>query len=228
MRRILQIAAAVGAVLLAAGVVWAYLTRESYTHAGVTTVLALGTLLAAGSLLATALVERRADGLELREGESLPAPYVAPVLGLVAACDLVGGAYASRPMAVVGVALLATALVGVGLLTRRPTDRIDRGTVVAARRLRAFAEEHRSEHGRAAVVVEHVGRGLTRLVVVGGDGAFGDVLVRDSTRAERAVQLSGLPTEEATSRELAGRIRTGHYEWERMAGLQLGGRRAGR
>jgi hypothetical protein len=230
MRRLLHIAAVVGAVLLAAGVCWAYAERDQDTSAGVTTALAVGTLLAAGSLLGAVVVERRSDGLDVPHGTTLPAPYWGPVLALVAVCDLVGGAYASPPVAILGVVLLAIALVGSGLELRRPVQALDRATVVAARRARAFAGEHAaagSDAVQAEIVVQHLGRGLTRLVVVAADGAFGDVLVRGTERAETAAALSGLPRGDATSRELSGRIRTGGYEWRRMAGLQLGGRRAG-
>lgn len=99
---------------------------------------------------------------------------------------------------------------------------------VAARRVRAFGARHAVD-GDAAVAcaLEHVGRGAVRLVLVARDGTLGDLVLREE-HAARAAELAGADVGEATSRELARRIRTGPYEWVRAAGSQLGGGRARR
>jgi hypothetical protein len=89
-----------------------------------------------------------------------------------------------------------------------------------AKRLRAFAAAH---GGSADGVVEYVGRSHTRIVLVGADGAWGDQVARTHAVARRAAELSGITLHESFEGEPALRVRTGAYEWKRMAGIQLGG-----
>lgn len=227
-RRLLQALAVVGALLLVVGIVWAYGERHDPPSAVAGTILGLGTLLCLTSLAGAVLVERRPDGLQVPAATSLPAPHWAGPAALVGLCDLTGGAYASRPLAVLGAALIVMDLGWAGLSRQRPRPQVDRGTVVAARRLRTFAAEHSGAGGGAEVQVaaEHLGRGLVRLVVVGADGAFGDVVVRGVERGETALALSGLPRVAPDDRAFGAAVRTGAYEWRRMAGQQLGRSRA--
>jgi hypothetical protein len=204
--------------------------RAAEVSALVTVLLGLGTVLAAGSLLGAVLVERRPDGLIVTAGQRLPAPHWFGPLVLVGLCDLVGGSYASPPLAVLGVVLVAAGLVGFGLALQRPSggpEQLDRGTVIAARRLRSFVAEHPGD-GESAVALEHLGRDLTRLVVVAPDGAVGDVVVREPERGAAAAALAGLPSAEPASRELGAAMHIGRYEWARMAGQQLSGGQPGR
>lgn len=146
----------------------------------------------------------------------------------------------------VGGVLLALAAVNVLVLGERRPDRlvadesvgipevpggsatVDRGAVLAARRVRSFGARHGGD-GRSDpdvdLVVEHLGRDMVRLVLVAADGAFGDIVVRGPARARRAAQLSGARVHESFPAELTSRLGTGPYEWQRMAGQQLGGGR---
>ena len=207
------------AVLLVVGACVAFAVRREDTSGDATVLLALGTLLAVAALASWAARERRAGGLQVPEGTALPTPAWEPPLLLVAAVDVVAGAYASLPMLVVGAVLAIVAAVGLG--TRRTPD-LDRTAVVAARRVRAFGARHAVD-GDASVEgsVQHVGRGATRLVLVGRDGAFGDTVLRTPEAAEQAAGLSGMTVVDAQARELGDRLRTGPYAWRRMAGVQL-------
>lgn len=243
MRRVLISAAVLGAALLAVGICWAYADRELDLSTAATALLAAGTVLCVGSLNGAVGLERRPDGLDVPDGERLPSPHWASPLLLVGLCDLAGGLWSSLPMAVVGVVLAAAGLVALGLeAQRRPVDdRLDRRTVVAARRALAFARAHGGVGGAAEVadedgahavpvqgVVEHVGRGSARLVVVTPDGAYGDVVVRDVEQAQRVAALARIGLQEEFSRELGAAVKVGPYEWERMAGMQLKGGTPGR
>ena len=89
-----------------------------------------------------------------------------------------------------------------------------------AKHIRTFAAAH---GGSADGVVEYVGGISTRIVLVGADGAWGDQVAPSPAVAARAVELSGITLHESFEGELGLRVRTGAYEWKRMAGLQLGG-----
>ncbi len=224
MRRLLIPAALTGALILAVGVCWAYVVRRQVVSGPVTVLLVVGTLLCAAALAAAILLERRGDGLVVPPGAVLPWPHWAGPLALAGSADLGAGSYASPPLAVVGVLLLALAAIGYGAELLRPPPEIDRGTVVAARRLSGFAAAHGAEG--AQVAREALGRGLVRLVVVGADGRWGDATLRGERRAAQAVGLSGLAPVPPDDRALSARLRTGPYDWRRMAGLQLGGRQS--
>lgn len=92
-------------------------------------------------------------------------------------------------------------------------DRIIRRLAKQARR---FAEAH----GGATAAVEYLGARGTRIVLVGGDGFWGDLVAPSQATAQRAVEAAGLALRE----DFGGDVRTGPYEWKRMAGIQLGGR----
>ena len=89
-----------------------------------------------------------------------------------------------------------------------------------AKHINAFTAAH---GGSADGVVEYVGRISTRIVLVGADGAWGDQVAPTPAIADRAVELSGITRHDSFDGELGLRVRTGAYEWKRMAGLQLGG-----
>ena len=100
--------------------------------------------------------------------------------------------------------------------------RDDRRAQRIAKRLRSFAAAH---GGSADGVVEYVGRDATRIVLVGADGAWGDQVAHSYAVARRAAELSGVTLHDSFEGEHALRVRTGGYEWRRMAGIQLGGGR---
>lgn len=89
-----------------------------------------------------------------------------------------------------------------------------------AREIRGFAQEH----GGADAVVEHLGRRGARIVLVGQDGAWGDLVAPDNAVAEQAARSAEVTVHGEFGGELAARVRTGPYEWRRMAGIQIGGR----
>ncbi|WP_037607318.1 hypothetical protein [Streptacidiphilus rugosus] len=88
-----------------------------------------------------------------------------------------------------------------------------------AKNVKAFAAAH---GGSADGVVEYVGTLATRIALVGADGAWGDQVAPSYAVAERAVELSGVNRAENFEGELGLRVKTGAYEWRRMAGIQLG------
>lgn len=98
--------------------------------------------------------------------------------------------------------------------------RAERRAKRIARNIEAFAKQH---GGTADGVVEYVGRTATRIVLVGADGAFGDQVAPTYATARRAAELAKLTLHDSFEGELGIRVKTGPYEWKRMAGIQLGG-----
>ncbi|MFI0721261.1 hypothetical protein [Streptomyces sp. NPDC021224] len=94
-----------------------------------------------------------------------------------------------------------------------------KGTARLARQAARFAQEH----GGAEATVEYIGARGARIVLVGQDGAWGDLVAPGYDAARDAVTAAGLTLAEDFGGELAGRVRTGPYEWRRMAGIQIGG-----
>jgi hypothetical protein len=99
----------------------------------------------------------------------------------------------------------------------------DRRTRRAARFVRSFGARH-SRAGDATVrcALEHLGRDRVRLVLLGADGRYGDLVVDGRERAERVVRLAGAVPDDVADRSFGAAVRTGPYEWLRMAGMQLG------
>lgn len=92
-------------------------------------------------------------------------------------------------------------------------------TARLARQAARFAQKH----GGAEATVEYIGARGARIVLVGQDGAWGDLVATGYDAAREAVTAAGLTLVEDFGGELAGRVRTGPYEWRRMAGIQVGG-----
>ncbi|MBB0246018.1 hypothetical protein FNQ90_18375, partial [Streptomyces alkaliphilus] len=93
----------------------------------------------------------------------------------------------------------------------------DRGTARLAKRIRAFAAEH---GGSADASLTHLGVSGYRLVLVGADGTWGDVVTRHREKALAAAASAGVTVHDTFDGEPAARVRTGPYEWSRMAGSQ--------
>jgi hypothetical protein len=219
----------IGVAALLAGAGWAYPMRNEPSPVLPLLLLAAG---GAACLLATALyvvAESRPAGLRAdATGEPgapsrLPTPrWWAPV-GAVGATDLLFGAMVSPVLAGAG-GLLVVAAYGLAGAARRssgagPED-LDRATVRAAREIQRFGG---SDGSGVDAVVAHVARGAGRITMVGPDGALGDQVLPSVAKAELAVALAGARRHENFPPEVVGRIRTGRYEWTRMAGIQLGG-----
>jgi hypothetical protein len=234
-----QVVGALGGALLLVGLGWSLAALGERSSTPLTFLLLAGAGLALAGTVWWVLDERRPRGLVVPEAARLRAPRWEPAVLAVGAATAAGGALASRPTLVAGAVLLAAALLGLAV-RRRPlreearlasqpevkatagADAIERPVVVAARRVQDFGTRHAVD-GDAGVsgAVEHIARGATRLVLVGRDGALGDVVVSSPERAVAAAALAGLAVVGADERELADRMRTGPYLWRRMAGLQL-------
>ncbi|MGX2997914.1 hypothetical protein JNUCC64_27205 [Streptomyces sp. JNUCC 64] len=102
-----------------------------------------------------------------------------------------------------------------GKRTARPPRRVRR----LARQITAFARAHDG----AEAQVSHLGRKGARIVLVGTDGAWGDLVAPSPEEAGEALAEAGITVHETFDGAFAARLRTGPYEWSRMAGLQLGG-----
>lgn len=107
------------------------------------------------------------------------------------------------------------------------TEQRDRGaerrTARLTKRVRSFAASH---GGSAEGQIAYLGARGYRLVLVGADGGWGDLVTARRETAEAAAERAGVALHEDFDGELAARVRTGPYEWGRMAGMQLGGRAA--
>ncbi|MDI2126318.1 hypothetical protein [Yinghuangia seranimata] len=102
--------------------------------------------------------------------------------------------------------------------------RADRTVRRLARNLSRFASRHAVDgNAQADAVVEYVGRDATRIVLVGADGQWGDQVAKDPQTARKAIEAAGLTLHEEFPNDVALRVKTGQYEWTRMAGIQVGG-----
>ena len=95
----------------------------------------------------------------------------------------------------------------------------ERAAAKLARQISAFAQAHGGAEGQVA----YIGERGARIVLVGADGGWGDLVARTTAIAEQAVEKSGITVHESFDGEFAAKVRTGPYEWKRMAGIQLGG-----
>lgn len=98
-----------------------------------------------------------------------------------------------------------------------------RQTARLTRQIRAFVTAH---GGSAEGQISHLGARGYRLVLVGADGTWGDLVAARREAAEEAAEAAGITLYDTFDGALAARVRTGPYEWRRMAGIQLGGPRS--
>ncbi|MEU6946898.1 hypothetical protein ABZ957_16960 [Streptomyces sp. NPDC046316] len=99
------------------------------------------------------------------------------------------------------------------------TKQAERKAAKLARQIQAFSKEHGGAEGQLA----HIGQAGTRIVLVGEDGGWGDLVAPTYAVAEQAAEKAGLTLHEEFDGEFAAKVVTGPYEWSRMAGIQLGG-----
>ncbi|GAA2043949.1 hypothetical protein N0X72_05525 [Streptomyces carpaticus] len=104
-------------------------------------------------------------------------------------------------------------------MTTRSTARTGRRLT---RRITAFARAH---GGSAEATVSYTGERGVRVVLVGADGGWGDLMAPDGDTARQALEAAGITPRDTFDAPLAAKVRTGRYEWSRMAGLQIGGPR---
>jgi hypothetical protein len=107
-----------------------------------------------------------------------------------------------------------------GTTDERARRRAQRWTARLARRIGAFGGKHGDVVGAH---VAYVGERGARIVLVAEDGAWGDLMAPTYAVAQAAVAEAGVTVHEDFDGEFAGKVRTGPYEWTRMAGIQLGG-----
>jgi hypothetical protein len=88
-----------------------------------------------------------------------------------------------------------------------------------AKQINSFAKSH----GGAEAQVAYIGQRGARIVLVGEDGGWGDLVAPSYELAEQAVEKAGITRHESFDGEFAAKVTTGEYEWKRMAGIQIGG-----
>ncbi|MGW7261356.1 hypothetical protein [Streptomyces sp. NPDC054834] len=103
--------------------------------------------------------------------------------------------------------------------TQQVDPKAERKVARLARRIDAFSKAHGGAEGQVA----YIGERGARIVLVGEDGGWGDLVAPSHAIAEQAVQKAGITVHEAFDGEFAAKVKTGPYEWTRMAGIQVGG-----
>ncbi|MFI6206729.1 hypothetical protein ACIBAI_10020 [Streptomyces sp. NPDC051041] len=104
--------------------------------------------------------------------------------------------------------------------TQQVDAKAERTAARLAKRIGAFAKAHGGAEGQVA----YLGQRGARIVLVGGDGGWGDLVAPTYAIARKAVEKAGITAHEAFDGEFAAKVRTGPYEWSRMAGIQVGGK----
>jgi hypothetical protein len=102
---------------------------------------------------------------------------------------------------------------------RKQAARAERRAARLAKQIGAFAKAHGGAEGQLA----YIGQMGTRIVLVGEDGGWGDLVAPSYAVAEKATAKAGITMHESFDGEFAAKVRTGPYEWTRMAGIQVGG-----
>ena len=102
---------------------------------------------------------------------------------------------------------------------QRGDAKAERGVARLAKRIDAFSRAHGGAEGQIA----YIGQRGARIVLVGADGGWGDLVAPSREIAVKAVEKSGITVHETFDGEFAAKVKTGPYEWKRMAGIQLGG-----
>ncbi|MDQ1011496.1 hypothetical protein QFZ82_005981 [Streptomyces sp. V4I23] len=95
----------------------------------------------------------------------------------------------------------------------------ERKAAKLAKQIRSFSEAHGGAEGQLA----YIGQMGTRIVLVGEDGGWGDLVAPSHAVAVSAAEKSGITLHESFDGDFAAKVRTGPYEWTRMAGIQVGG-----
>ncbi|MFJ4520479.1 hypothetical protein ACIP4Y_05915 [Streptomyces sp. NPDC088810] len=103
--------------------------------------------------------------------------------------------------------------------TQQVDARAERKVSRLAHRISAFAKAHGGAEGQVA----HIGERGARIVLVGEDGGWGDLVAPSTEIARQAVEKAGITVHESFDGEFAAKVQTGPYEWKRMAGIQVGG-----
>ncbi|MFJ8105174.1 hypothetical protein [Streptomyces sp. NPDC096132] len=107
------------------------------------------------------------------------------------------------------------------------TQQVDAKAERRAARLTKQINGFAKEHGGAEAQVAYIGERGARIVLVGEDGGWGDLVAPSVEIAEKAVEKAGITVHESFDGEFAAKVTTGPYEWTRMAGIQVGGPKNG-
>lgn len=103
--------------------------------------------------------------------------------------------------------------------TQQVDQKAERRVAKLAKQINSFAKSHGGAEGQVA----YIGERGARIVLVGEDGGWGDLVAPSCEIAEKAVEKSGITRHESFDGEFAAKVTTGPYEWKRMAGIQIGG-----
>ncbi|MDQ0990225.1 hypothetical protein [Streptomyces sp. V3I7] len=103
--------------------------------------------------------------------------------------------------------------------TQQVDAKAERTAAKLARQIDSFSKAHGGAEGQVA----YIGERGARIVLVGEDGGWGDLVAPSYEIAEKAVEKAGITVHESFDGEFAAKVKTGPYEWTRMAGIQLGG-----
>ncbi len=95
----------------------------------------------------------------------------------------------------------------------RKAARAERRAAKLAREIGAFAKRHGGAEGQLA----YIGQAGARIVLVGQDGAWGDLVAPTYAVAQGAAAKSGITMHDEFDGDFALKVRTGPYEWSRMA-----------
>ncbi|WP_055532413.1 hypothetical protein [Streptomyces graminilatus] len=98
-------------------------------------------------------------------------------------------------------------------------DTQERTVAKLAKQICGFAKQHGGAEGQVA----YIGERGARIVLVGEDGGWGDLVAPTYEIAQQAVEKAGITVHEDFDGEFAAKVKTGPYEWSRMAGIQVGG-----
>ncbi|MFB7914870.1 hypothetical protein [Streptomyces sp. NPDC056061] len=101
----------------------------------------------------------------------------------------------------------------------RREARAERRAAKLAKEIGAFSKAHGGAEGQLA----YLGQMGARIVLVGEDGDWGDLVAPTYEIAENAARKAGITMHESFDGDFAAKVRTGPYEWTRMAGIQVGG-----
>jgi hypothetical protein len=107
--------------------------------------------------------------------------------------------------------------------TQQVDAKAERRAARLTKQINAFSKAHGGAEGQIA----YIGERGARIVLVGEDGGWGDLVAPSYEIAEKAVAKSGITVHESFDGEFAAKVRTGPYEWTRMAGIQVGGPKNG-
>ncbi|MEV7888970.1 hypothetical protein ACWD3I_18230 [Streptomyces sp. NPDC002817] len=107
--------------------------------------------------------------------------------------------------------------------TQQVDAKADRTAAKLAKQIGAFSKAHGGAEGQVA----YLGDRGARIALVGEDGEWGNLVAPTVEIAQKAVEKAGITVHEDFDGEFAAKVRTGPYEWTRMAGIQVGGPKNG-